>query len=139
MNKVINNMPDIASLSSLRPSLIEDTANNFTGPRRTPRPKQRYIYTTHLSSPTHQPNLFHPGLLSVVGDPVGQVLDKTLKPTLGAVTGAVGNPTGTALLDVEKQAKKEKGYSDKEKPEEEWPGGKSIGGNQQTGQNPLGL
>ncbi|KAK5113447.1 hypothetical protein LTR85_010875 [Meristemomyces frigidus] len=80
-----------------------------------------------------------PGLLSVVGDPVGQVLDKSLKPTLGSVTGAIGKPTGEALGSVEKQAKKEVGYTDEEKPKEEWPGGKSIGGNAQNGQNPLGL
>lgn len=79
------------------------------------------------------------GLLSIVGDPVGQVLDKSLKPTLGSVTGAIGRPSGEALGNVEKQAKKEKGYTDEDLPEEERPGGERVGGKKQTGQNPLGL
>jgi hypothetical protein len=79
-----------------------------------------------------------PGLLSPVGDVVGQVLDKGLSP-LGHVVGSVGNPNGQALLDVKEHAKKEMGYSDEEKPENERPGGARIGGNAQTGQNPLGL
>ena len=69
---------------------------------------------------------------------MGQVLDKGLKPTVGRLTGAIGRPSGQALLDVQAHAKKEVGY-EKEDTKEEGPGGKSIGGNSQTGQNPLGL
>ena len=58
-----------------------------------------------------------------------------LKP-LGVLTGGVGEPTGEALLNVERQAKEEIGYEDK--PDQK-PGGERIGGNEQTGQNPLGL
>lgn len=46
------------------------------------------------------------------------------------------------MLNVEEQAKKESGYSDKldhNKPDSELPGGERIGGKEQTGQNPLGL
>jgi len=80
------------------------------------------------------------GLLSPIGDGVGQVLDKGLKP-IGHVVGQVGHPAGEALSNVQKQAKKEKGYSDEEngKPDKELPGGERIGGKPQTGQNPLGL
>ena len=45
------------------------------------------------------------GLLSVVGDPVGQVLDKTLKPTVGHITGAIGGPPGEAAERVQKVTK----------------------------------
>ncbi|KXL48656.1 hypothetical protein M433DRAFT_2814 [Acidomyces richmondensis BFW] len=83
------------------------------------------------------------GLLSPIGDPLGQVLDKGLKP-VGVLTGAIGRPSGEALQNVEKQAKKEKGYQggyhDYEKAEAmENAGGERIGGKEQTGQNPLGL
>ena len=70
---------------------------------------------------------------------MGQVLDKSLKPTVGRLTGAIAKPSGQALLDVQDHAKNEVGYEKKEKDEKDWPGGKSIGGNAQTGQNPLGL
>jgi hypothetical protein len=45
------------------------------------------------------------------------------------------------LSNVQKQAKKEIGYSDKDnnKPDSELPGGERIGGKPQSGQNPLGL
>ena len=81
------------------------------------------------------------GLLSPIGDGVGQVLDKGLKP-IGHITKQVGEPAGEALANVEAQAKKEKGYSDEidhDKPDSELPGGERIGGNTQTGGNPLGL
>jgi hypothetical protein len=81
------------------------------------------------------------GLLSPVGDAVGQVLDKGLKP-IGQITKQVGEPSGEALLNVEKQIIKEKGYKDEidhDKPDSELPGGERIGGNAQTGKNPLGL
>ncbi|TKA29549.1 hypothetical protein B0A50_03562 [Salinomyces thailandicus] len=74
------------------------------------------------------------GLLSVVGDPLGQVLDKGLKP-LGSITGAVGKPAGEASMAVKEQAKMEAGH----KTQDDKPGGERIGGNAQTGQNPLGL
>ena len=81
------------------------------------------------------------GLLSPAGDAVGQVLDKGLKP-IGHFTKQVGEPAGEALQNVEKQVMKEKGYKDEidhNKPDSELPGGERIGGNTQTGQNPLGL
>jgi hypothetical protein len=80
------------------------------------------------------------GLLSPITDGVGQVLEKGLKP-IGHVVGQVGNPSGEALINVEKQVKKEKGYSDEDnnKPDSELPGGERIGGKAQTGDNPLGL
>ncbi|KAI7085621.1 hypothetical protein KC356_g5717 [Hortaea werneckii] len=74
------------------------------------------------------------GLLSAVGDPLGQVLDKGLRP-VGQVTGAIGRPSGDAAMSLKEQAKEEAGHKDKE----EKPGGERIGGNPQTGQNPLGL
>ena len=81
------------------------------------------------------------GPLSIIGDPLGQVLDKGLKP-IGQITGQVGKPAGEALQNVENQAKKEEGYSDKVDhsiPDSELPGGERIGGKTQSGQNPLGL
>ena len=91
---------------------------------------------------TNQSNsTFSTGLLSPVGDAVGQVLDKGLKP-VGQITGQVGQPTGDAMQNVEKEARKEKKWSDEDdpnKPESEMPGGKRIGGKEATGQNPLGL
>src|ERR1700761_7953901 len=79
------------------------------------------------------------GLLSPIGDPLGQVLDKGLKP-VGYVLGKVGNPTGEALINVEKQAKLEiTGRSDEEDEKKANPGGEPIGGNKQTAENPLGL
>ncbi|KAK3057446.1 hypothetical protein LTR09_001630 [Extremus antarcticus] len=80
-------------------------------------------------------------LLSPVGDGVGQVLDKGLKP-VGYVVGQAAHPAGEALSNVQTQAKVEKGYSDKidhDKPDSELPGGERIGGKTQSGQNPLGL
>ena len=54
---------------------------------------------------------------------------------MGQVTGAIGRPSGDAAMSVKEQAKEEAGHKDKE----EKPGGERIGGNPQTGQNPLGL
>jgi len=81
------------------------------------------------------------GLLSPLGDPLGQVLEKGLKPTLGRVTGAIGKGPGEAMENVHKQARYEIKYSDKDKDpaDRDLPGGESIGGKDQTGQNPLGL
>lgn len=69
---------------------------------------------------------------------MGQVLDKGLKP-VGHVTGAIAQPNGQALLDVQKQATEENGYRDKMKVDNGGPGGDSIGGKEQTAKNPLGL
>ncbi|KAF2716544.1 hypothetical protein K431DRAFT_316465 [Polychaeton citri CBS 116435] len=85
-------------------------------------------------------------ILSPVTDGVGQVLNHGLKP-LGTVTGAIGRPSGEALSNVEDQAKyeitgeedREEGDKKKGKSDAELPGGARIGGNEQTGQNPLGL
>ncbi|KAK3111271.1 hypothetical protein LTR53_013647 [Teratosphaeriaceae sp. CCFEE 6253] len=79
------------------------------------------------------------GLLAPLGDPLGKVVNTVVKPTLGTITGAVGGPAGDALKSVEVQAKREKGYTDDEKPESEWWGGKAIGGKDMTAQNPLGI
>lgn len=78
----------------------------------------------------------HAGPLSAIGDPVGQIADKALRP-VGAITGSVGKPAGEALLNVEDQAKEEVGM--KEKADGEKPGGERIGGKEQTAKNPLGL
>ena len=83
----------------------------------------------------------HKGLLSVVGDPVGQVLEKTLKPTVGHITGAIGGPPGEAAERVQKVSKnayKWEGEKTNVK-DKDLPGGDRIGGNRQTAQNPLGL
>jgi len=79
------------------------------------------------------------GLLAPLGDPLGKVVQAVVKPTVGTITKGVGEPTGDALRKVEVQAKREKGYTDDEKPEEEWWGGKKLGGKDMTAQNPLGL
>jgi hypothetical protein len=57
------------------------------------------------------------------------------------VVGAIGNPSGQALLDLQKRVKKEVTYTNEDngKPDSEKPGGERTGGKQQTGQNPLGL
>jgi hypothetical protein len=69
------------------------------------------------------------------------VLEKTLKPTVGHVTGGIGRPTGEAAARVQKSTKDQlKWQGDKENvSDKDLPGGKSIGGNRQTAQNPLGL
>ncbi|KAK1056876.1 hypothetical protein LTR33_013783 [Friedmanniomyces endolithicus] len=88
-------------------------------------------------------------LLSPVGDIVGQVLDKGLSP-IGHVTGAIGNPNGEAILAVKNYVRKAMGGGDEDDDEEGDAkdeskqksgnaGGERIGGNVQTGQNPLGL
>jgi hypothetical protein len=72
---------------------------------------------------------------------VGQVLEKTLKPTVGHVTGAIGGPPGEAaerVQNVTRNAYKWEGEKKNVK-EKDLPGGKSIGGNRQSGENPLGL
>lgn len=56
--------------------------------------------------------------------------------------GAVGNTNGQAFLDAQEYGKKQMGVageSDEEKQKREKPGGERIGGNPQTGENPLGL
>ena len=80
------------------------------------------------------------GLLSPIGDVAGQVLDKGLKP-IGHFTGQIGNPAGEALSNAEFAAKKEIKHTneDNNKPDSEKPGGVSIGGQEQTAKNPLGL
>ncbi|KAK0945029.1 hypothetical protein LTR29_003376 [Friedmanniomyces endolithicus] len=89
------------------------------------------------------------GLLSPVGDIVGQVLDKGLSP-IGHVTGAIGNPNGEAILAVKEYVRKAMGGGDEnddeegdakeeDKPKSEKPGGESIGGKVKSGQNALGL
>lgn len=77
-------------------------------------------------------------MLSIVGDPLGKVVNVAVKP-VGALTGGVGEPAGDAALNMKKQMKKEEGYSNENLPVAERPGGKPVGGNEQTGENPLGL
>ena len=79
--------------------------------------------------------------MSTIGDPLGQVLEKGLKPTVGPITGAVGRPHGEAAERVQNIARNEKKWDgDKENiQEKDLPGGKRIGGNRQTAENPLGL
>ncbi|OQO15215.1 hypothetical protein B0A48_00598 [Cryoendolithus antarcticus] len=82
------------------------------------------------------------GVLSIVGDPVGQVLDKSLRPTVGAVIGGgIGHPTGEALERVNNVVRNEHKYTNEpnNKADKDLPGGERIGGNKQSGQNPLGL
>ncbi|KAF1822813.1 uncharacterized protein K489DRAFT_409929 [Dissoconium aciculare CBS 342.82] len=81
-----------------------------------------------------------PGLLDYISEPIGKVLNIGLKP-VGHVVGAIGDPNGQALLDLQKQVKKEVAYTDEDngKPDPEKPGGERIGGKQQPGQNPLRL
>ncbi|KAK3075768.1 hypothetical protein LTR53_000593 [Teratosphaeriaceae sp. CCFEE 6253] len=93
------------------------------------------------------------GLLSPIADPIGAVLQKGLSP-VGHVTGAIGVPTGEAMLAVKKYVKDAMGVQDEDDDEDddnkgkgkgkdqdktEKPGGERIGGNVQNGQNPLGL
>lgn len=71
---------------------------------------------------------------------MGQILGYAIKP-LGHVTGAIGNPNGEALLEVQKQAKRDYAYGNEDngKSDAELPGGERIGGKMQSGENPLGL
>lgn len=81
------------------------------------------------------------GPLSFIGDPVGKVLHTGLKPTVGAVTGAIGEPHGEAAERVQNVARNEsKWKGDKENVRnKDLPGGERIGGNRQSADNPLGL
>ncbi|WPH03857.1 Hypothetical protein R9X50_00674000 [Acrodontium crateriforme] len=79
------------------------------------------------------------GLLSPLGDPIGQVLDKGLRP-VGVLTGGICRPPGQALLDVEAKVKEDFAYKKHEsKAGEDLPGEERIGGKAQTVSNPLGL
>lgn len=80
------------------------------------------------------------GPLTIIGDPLGQLLGYATKP-LGHVTGAIGRPNGEAMLEVQKQAKRDHAYTNEDngKPDSELPGGERIGGKSQSGENPLGL
>ena len=80
------------------------------------------------------------GLLSPIGDGVGKVLETGLKP-VGHVVGQVGNPAGEAMGKVKITAKNAHGYEEKDsiKSEKDMPGGESVGGKTQSGDNPLGL
>ncbi|KAK5116148.1 hypothetical protein LTR62_008474 [Meristemomyces frigidus] len=99
-----------------------------------------------INSSLTDPSPTTPGLLSPLGDPLGLVLNKALLP-LGHVVGAVGKPNGDALLAVQQDAKEKMGGVSEEEEEKEAGrekregelGGKRIGGNAQTGGNPLGL
>lgn len=122
MNKLYENIPNMAPEGPLRTDRKGITLQSQA---------RRSRAAQGLSDKTTGP-------LSVVGDPVGQVLDKGLSP-IGHVTGQVGKPSGQALLDVQKQMKEEAGYSDKTKVEDKGPGGDSVGGKEQNAKNPLGL
>jgi hypothetical protein len=99
--------------------------------------RRRKVYSTGRGEGTRLTSFTGP--LSVIGDPVGQVADKALKP-VGHLTGQVGQPAGEALSNVENEAIEQKGGKDNpNKPDHEKPGGERIGGKQQTASNPLGL
>lgn len=84
-------------------------------------------------------NIISAGVLSPVGDPVGQVLDKGLKP-VGTVVNGVTGPFTDSVGAVTKPALEKVGLSGgKQDTNDEKPGGDRIGGNPQTGKNPLGL
>ena len=62
------------------------------------------------------------GPLSVIGDPIGKVAEKGLKP-VGSLTGNVGEPSGEAALEVKHQAIEEQGGNENpNKPDSEKPG-----------------
>ncbi|KAH4199524.1 hypothetical protein HBI56_045240 [Parastagonospora nodorum] len=86
------------------------------------------------------------GLLSMVGDPAGKVLNTALRP-IGAplekgVTGPLGNALGGGtrgvlgpLLGSEEERMEVVGGKNKDS----YAGEEKIGGKEQTGENPLGL
>lgn len=67
--------------------------------------------------------MLYTGLLSPLGDPLGKVLNTATKP-LGQVVGSFGDP-----LPANRLKKDGDGGVDQ----------KPVGGQEQTGQNPLGL
>lgn len=79
------------------------------------------------------------GLLHPVGDPVGRGLKTVLRPTVGHITAQVGEPSGQAAENVQDMVKDQHKWTAEEKDEKDMPGGKRIGGNAQSGGNPLGL
>ena len=68
------------------------------------------------------------GLLSFIGDPVGKGLNKGLSP-VGKLVGGVAQPFGSGKSNTDKLQGNTK----------EDDSLKRIGGQEQTGQNPLGL
>jgi hypothetical protein len=79
------------------------------------------------------------GLLSPLGDPLGKALNTGLSP-LGSVVGGVTSPLAEGASKVTKPAVGALGLGGQKKEDEsKGPGGESIGGKEQTGNNPLGL
>ncbi|KAK5134438.1 hypothetical protein LTR08_006485 [Meristemomyces frigidus] len=100
--------------------------------------QHRAILTTILDTAPDGPVGTDKGLLSLIGDPLGRVLNIALRP-IGYITGAIGRPHGEALLAVEKRAKEEFGYVNQDHTKEERQPIERVGGKPQNGQNPLGL
>lgn len=128
MNKILENMPNVAPEGPLR--------NDRKGTNSPRPPHHPFAPRLPNSSPSHSLTLTGP--LSIIGDPLGKGLEKGLAP-IGHITGQVGEPSGQALLNAQNQAKEEAGYKDKMKRDDTGPGGEEIGGKEQTGKNPLGL
>ena len=81
------------------------------------------------------------GLLSPLGNPLGKVVNVVTKP-VGQLTGQIGNPSGEAMENLNKEVRKEKKFTDEDdpnKPESEMPGGEALGGKEQNAKNPLGI
>ncbi|KAF4554904.1 Hypothetical protein D9617_3g019730 [Elsinoe fawcettii] len=79
------------------------------------------------------------GVLSFVGDPLGKGLEKGLSP-IGAGVGKVTGPVADGASQITKPVMGSLGMEDRgEAKEREQSKEERIGGNEQTGQNPLGL
>lgn len=73
------------------------------------------------------------GLLSPLGDPLGKALNKGLSP-VGSVVGGLAQPFGSGASNTDKL----RGTS-KDAEASSSQSHSSLGGKEQTGQNPLGL
>jgi hypothetical protein len=66
-------------------------------------------------------------------------LKTVLRPTVGHVTSQVGVPAGEAAANVQEKVRDDYKWKTEKVKDKDLPGGKRIGGNAQTGGNPLGL
>ncbi|GAM83341.1 hypothetical protein ANO11243_013280 [Dothideomycetidae sp. 11243] len=79
------------------------------------------------------------GLLAPLGDPLGKALETGLSP-IGAGVGKVTGPAAEGASNVTKPIMDSLGMGDRgEMKQREELKGESMGGKEQTGQNPLGL
>ncbi|KAK5123598.1 hypothetical protein LTR85_002636 [Meristemomyces frigidus] len=115
-----------------------DEAGDTSEPQHVPETeeKRKAVVAKKLGTLPDGPVGTDKGLLSLIGDPLGRVLNVALRP-LGYVTGAIARPPGEALLAVEKRVKDDYGYVKKDDKKNEKLAG--VGGNMPNGQNPLGL